>query len=86
MYYNSELLSALIPPPPAANAPPPSHPNAALVPAAPDKVEIAVPVYATPRALKVAPAPELQAATFASTSAFLISCCFVLKFSTFHLF
>ena len=37
---------------------------------------------ATPRALKVAPAPEPPAAAFASTSAFLISCCFVLKFST----
>ena len=92
---------ALIPPQPAAKAPPPSHANAALVAAAPDKVEIAVPVdatpkvvaipiaavgpivaTATPRALNVAPAPEPPAATFASTSALLISYCLVLKFSS----
>ena len=37
-----------IPPPPAAAAPPPSHAKAALVAAAPDSVDIAVPVEAVP--------------------------------------
>lgn len=35
-------------PPPAAAAPPPSHAKAALVAAAPDNVDIAVPVEAVP--------------------------------------
>ena len=39
---------AAIPPPPAARAPPPIQANCALVAAAPDKADIAVPVDAVP--------------------------------------
>ena len=41
-------LPPAMPVPPAARAPPPSHASAALVAAAPDKVEIAAPVDAVP--------------------------------------
>ncbi|MFC5128344.1 hypothetical protein ACFPRL_36335 [Pseudoclavibacter helvolus] len=40
---------AAVPPPPAATAPPPSHAMAALLAAAPESVEIAVPVDAVPK-------------------------------------
>ena len=43
----SKPLPADIPPPPAANAPPPSHAKAALLAAAPDKLEIAVTSWAS---------------------------------------
>ena len=63
-------VPAAVPPPPAANAPPPNHASAALVAAAPDKVEMAVPVEAVPNvvataiaALGAKPATVVPAAT-----------------------
>ena len=44
-----KALPAAIPPPPAARLPPPNQANAALFAAAPVKLEIAVPVDATPK-------------------------------------
>ena len=44
------MLPAATPPPPAEVAPPPSHANVALVAAAPEREEIAVPVLHVPNA------------------------------------
>ena len=48
-----KAFPAAIPPPPATSDPPPSHANAALVAAAPLKVEMAVPVDATPKVVAI---------------------------------
>ena len=50
----SKVPPVAMPPPPAAIAPPPSHARAALVAAAPDKAEIAVPVEAVPNVVATA--------------------------------
>lgn len=60
---------AAIPPPPAARAPPPSQANCALVAAAPDNADIAVPVDAVPNVVATPhdnPAPTLNADFFAA--------------------
>ena len=49
---------AAMPPPPAARAPPPSHARAALVAAAPDRAEMAVPVDAVPKVVATAMATD----------------------------
>ena len=49
---------AAMPPPPAARAPPPSQARAALVAAAPDRAEMAVPVEAVPKVVATAMATD----------------------------
>lgn len=49
----SRALPPAVPAPPAATAPPPSHASAACDAAAPDRVEIAVPVDAVPNVVAI---------------------------------
>ena len=47
------IVPAAMPPPPAATAPPPNHAVAAFVAAAPDSVDMAVPVEAVPKVVAI---------------------------------